>query len=95
LVITSDRILVIRKWVKYPSFRKNVESKRQMLEREKQVKTLEELLRASNHICTIRNSEITKVELKKRFLRGKSIKIITTYMSFTYTLEGLNKQKKM
>lgn len=46
---------------------KTSESKRRMLERERHVRTLEELLRADKHNFAIPNSEIRKIELKSRF----------------------------
>ena len=108
LIITSDRILVIRKWEQYfgppasdifdalssSADRKTAESKREMRERERQAKTLEELARNVVDNLVIPNSKITKVELRKGLLGGKSIKIITNHSELKYAIVGLNNRKK-
>ena len=82
LIITSQRVLVIRKWIEhflppgaYQDYfwrflfgayykRKDAKNKKEIIEKEKQPKTLEELLMDHKENFAIANSEILKVELK-------------------------------
>ena len=64
-----------------------------MHERERQAKTLEQLASIVDNLV-IPNSKITKAELRKGLLGGKSIKIITNHSELKYALVGLNNRKK-
>ena len=117
LIITSHRVLAIRKWVEHKGSAigvsdifdglilsvldaiKTAQSKKKMAEREKQAKTLEELLKTHRDNFAIANSEIIEVELKGRSAHkwwGKRgiITIKTKKKKYTWSYGSLIPDKK-
>jgi hypothetical protein len=71
---------------------KSAESKVKMLERERQAKTLDELFDADERNFAIPYSEITKVELEKKW-NGTKLDIITNKKKHKWNVHGIIPEK--